>query len=158
VASKPSPVANLADLVPGLSVSDVSRLISEEWGAAAGPEMIHPEEFRSEKVFSKAFERLVSDGWIWEKTPPFTERFAELDGLDGVDGVQVEIAVNGGRISAIEFTGSRSVDLHSSAERIIGCSYQGPQILESAGSPPPEWIKIISSVVDGDGTGGISLL
>lgn len=154
VASNPSPVANLTDLYPDLTVSDVIQVLSREWGAAWGPESIDPGNYENIQVFKEAAERLVSENWVWGKTPPFIERFS---GLPGMDGVEMLVSVREGRIADIHFQSDVNEELYALADKLTGCRYHGPDIVETAGAVRTDFSTSMAAIVDGDGSGGIFL-
>ncbi len=141
VASNPSPVANLHDKLPGLTVSDVIDVLTTEWSPSMKPVHIGPEDFKKLPGFREAWKRLVSDEWTWEKTPKFRE---SITGLKGQGDVSFDIEVCDGRIS--EVLGPVNTDF------LIGCPYQGPDILAAFKGDAPEWLKALAWIVDGDGT------
>lgn len=153
VASKPSPVANLTDLDPDLKVSDVIQALSREWNAAGGPEPLNPAGHIDIQVFKDAAERLVSDDWVWGKTPPFTERFTDLPGMDGGE---ILVSVREGRIAGIEFQDADK-GFPAFADKLTGCRYHGPDIVESAGTAWKALSMSMAAIVDGDGSDGIFL-
>ncbi|RKX97496.1 MAG: hypothetical protein DRZ90_06065 [Spirochaetes bacterium] len=141
VASSPSPVANLHDMLPGLTVSDVIDALTTEWSSSVVPVHIGPEDFVNFPGFRDAQKRLVSDEWTWEKTPKFRE---SITGLKGQGDVSFDIEVCDGRIS--EVLGPVNTDF------LIGCTYQGSDILASFKDEAPEWLNALAEVVDGDGS------
>ena len=141
VPSVPSPVANLADISPGLTVSDVVRALASEWGYPGEGDLIDPLDFGELSGFREIRERLISDDWIWGKTPKFREVFT---GLAGVEDFLLEIEVREGRIFHIQSSVSLNTDY------LIGCPYHGPAILESGGSDPEPWLGNLASAVDGE--------
>lgn len=156
VASKPSPVANLSDIATGLSVSEVSQALSLEWGAKGGPEPVDPAEYTDMEVFKDAVERLVSESWVWGKTPPFTEQFSGLPGMDSAL-VSALVSVREGRIAGIEFQGAGNGASTAVAENLTGCRYHGPDIVASVGAAGEDFWRSMAAIVDGDGADGIFL-
>ncbi len=140
VASHSSPVANLQDKHPGLTVSEVIDALVSEWSPSVLPVFIGPDDYENLPGFHDARERLVSDEWTWGKTPKFRE---SVTGLKGQGDMSLEIEVCNGRISGI--SGPVNSDF------LIGCPYQGPDILASFKGEAPEWLKALAEVVDGDG-------
>lgn len=142
VASVQSPVANLCDASPGITVSSAARALASEWGAAGGPTPINPSDFEDAPVFKEALHRLVSEDWIWGRTPKFRERIPGL-----------ELEIREGRIFKVQFTGDGEPRDSVEADFLIGCSYHGPDILSAAGANAPDWLNELAAIVDGDGSG-----
>ena len=141
VASSPSPVANLHDMLPGLTVSDVIDALTTEWCPSVAPEHIGLKDFENLPGFRDAQKRLVSDEWTWEKTPKFRE---SISCLKGQGDMSFNLEVCDGRIS--EILGPVSTDF------LIGCPYQGPDLLAAFKGETPEWLNAMAEVVDGDGS------
>jgi lipoate-protein ligase A len=148
VASNPSPVANLSDSVPGLTVSDVALALAREWGAEDGPVSIVPSDFCDFEVFMNASAKLESDTWTWGKSPPFQERFSRLPGLGGV---VLEMDIQNGVISGISLTGDDIEGFSVLSGKLPGCSYHGTDIITAAGAGFPDWLQQLAAIVDGDG-------
>ncbi len=141
VVSKPSSVANLCDASPGMTVSTAAGALASEWGAAGGPIPINPSDYEDVPVFREAHRRLVSDDWIWGRTPKFRERFAGL-----------ELEIHEGRIFHVQFSDGGEAHDSVDADFLIGCPYHGPNILSAAGVNVPEWLNKLAAIVDGDGS------
>jgi len=141
VASNPSPVANLHDKCPGLTVSDVIDVLATERSSSDVPVHIGLKDFVNFPGFRDAHERLLSDAWTWEKTPKFRE---SITCLKGQGDMSFNLEVCDGRISGI--LGPVNTDF------LIGCPYQGPDILAAFKGDAPEWLKALAWIVDGDGT------
>lgn len=154
VASNPSPVANLSEQHPGLKVSGVVQALSREWGAPLGPEPINPLDFESLQAFHDAAGRLVSEEWVWGKTPPFTERFS---GLPGMDGTTMSVSVREGRIADIAFQSADEKTFTGEVDRLKGCRYHGPDIVDTVGTAGDNFSLSMAAIVDGDGEDGIFL-
>jgi len=141
VASNPSPVANLHDMLPGLRVSDVIDVLTTEWSPSVVPDHIGLKDFEKFPGFQDAQKRLVSDEWTWEKTPKFRE---SISCLNGEGDMSFNLEVCDGRIS--EILGPVNTDF------LIGCPYQGLDILAAFKGEAPQWLNALAELVDGDGT------
>jgi len=147
VPSNPSQVANLSDLSPGLKVSDVVDAIAAEWHSSGLVKRITPSGMgcspESPSIFfDNSRQRLISEEWTWGKTPGFKEL---IIGLAGFEEMLFEIDIQKGRIAGIKSAAQLDMDF------LTGCPYQGSDILNAYGLNPPEWLKGLARVVDGDG-------
>jgi hypothetical protein len=143
VVSIPSAVVNLADVRLGLTIADVAAALSREWGAEAA--FLSPVDCA--EVCSESLGRLTSGQWIWEKTPPFLEKFSGLPGLG--DGV-LEVSVVNGRIVTVTLQDSSQT--RTLTALLAGIPYCGPEILSAAGNSSElhELIVSLAARVDGD--------
>ncbi len=136
VASVSSPVMNLADRKPEINTENIIQALSEGWGGEI--EETDGEAFAGKSIFLQAKKRLESTEWTWSKTPAFTERFT---GLPADYGEAMELEIKEGRI----------VRAPKNASFLIGCNYNGPEILATVDTETPPWLVTLASKVDGDG-------
>ena len=146
VQSVVSPVMNLAQLAPGITVSRVIDALATRWKNATGPTTIDPRTFLGEPKFEAALEKHESTTWIWHKTPAFRERFA-YDGLP--EGFPLELKIRNGRIFSAVFPGLKQ-SFTSQTEFLNGLDYQGHLILDAGKPNSPLWLEILARIVDGD--------
>ena len=135
VASVPSPVANLAEVRPGLDVGSVIQALAAEWGT--GCREIAPADLGGDEVFLEARERLASPEWTWGRTPEFSETFGDLPGFPDDELV---FRVAGGRVA----------EANPEAAFLVGSAYSGQSFLDAAAGDPPAWLLQAARRVDGD--------
>jgi len=146
VQSLPSPVMNLAQLMPEITVSMVIDALAAQWETEIGPITIDPLTFLGEPVFESALEKHESTTWIWRKTPAFRERFA-YDGLP--EGFPLELEIRSGRIFSAVFSGLTQ-GFTPETEFLNGLDYQGDVILDAGRPHLPIWLETLAKIVDGD--------
>jgi len=151
VPSNPSPVANLSDLSPGLTVPAVAAALAGEWGSPVDLPRLDPVDFEEISGYREAWKRHLSESWIWGKTPDFDEQILLSS---GPDEFRFRIHVSKGRISDIRCTaegGNNSENKDVPVPSILlGCAYRGPDILAVFPGPAPDWLKNLAAAVDGD--------
>ena len=146
IESLPSPVMNLAQLAPGITVPAVMDALSTQWGAGAGPTTIDPRAFLGESGFESTLKLYESAAWVWHKTPAFRERFA-YDALPA--GFPLELEIRDGRIFSAVFPGLKR-GFTPQTEFLKGLDYQGNLILDAGGPNSPLWLETLAGIIDGD--------
>ena len=140
VPSKPSPMANLSDIHPGLTAEEIIRILAAEWGGGSKPQFIDPLNFTGDSVFDQTLLRLKSREWNFGKTPAFTERFSGLCGSGGCREDILEFGIKKGMID----------EAPREAGFLKGVDYHGDDVLHAAGENPPKWIENLAARIDGD--------
>ncbi len=141
VVSKRSPVANLADILPGLTLQDVVEAIAGEWSGKAFADPINPNDFIHDKSCKMALDRLESQEWTWDKTPPFTEYF---DRLPDSHGKVLKCKIRSGQIARI------FMDDEWDLTPLVGKRYNRTEIsgVKYPGMPP--WLDHFAAMVESD--------
>ncbi len=141
VVSKRSPVANLADIQPGLKIRDVVKAIAEEWSGNKFAYPINPDDFMHDRSCQMALDRLESQEWTWNKTPPFTEYF---DQLPDSHGKVLKCEIRSGQIAGI------SMDNEWDLTPLVGRRYNRTEISGVKGPEMPPWLEHFAAMVESD--------
>ncbi|MFH0953569.1 MAG: lipoate--protein ligase [Verrucomicrobiota bacterium] len=138
VRSQPSPVANLAEFVPGLSILQMEEIVMEAFRAAYGGAVeTVGDEWLAAAEISTLRAKYASWDWRFGLTPPFDIAMAgEFD----LGHVRVKLYVEEGIITytgvSIEGRGEAAADLIEEALR--GCPLEEAEIRDCLlGLPPP---------------------
>jgi len=146
VQSLPSPVINITELVPEITISRVIDALAVQWGEAAGPPAIDPRTFLGGPIFESALKKHESTAWVWRKTPAFRELFA-YENLP--EGFPLELEIRDGRIFSAMFSDLKR-GFTPQTEFLEGLDYQGDSILDAKRSNSPIWLETLARIVDGD--------
>lgn len=120
-------VANLQDLLPGITHQQVCDAVSEaffaHYGERVAPEVISPDAVPDLPGFAETFARQSSWEWNFGQAPAFTHT---LDERFGWGGVELHFDVEKGHITRTQvFTDSLNpAPLEALANRLQGCVYQ----------------------------------
>lgn len=120
-------VANLNDLLPGITHQQVCDAVSEaffaHYGERVAPEVISPDAAPDLPGFAGTFARQSSWEWNFGQAPAFTHT---LDERFGWGGVELHFDVEKGHITRTQvFTDSLNpAPLEALASRLQGCVYQ----------------------------------
>lgn len=120
-------VANLNDLLPGITHQQVCDAVSEaffaHYGERVAPEIISPDAAPDLPGFVETFARQSSWEWNFGQAPAFTHM---LDERFGWGGVELHFDVERGHITRTQvFTDSLNpAPLEALASRLQGCVYQ----------------------------------
>ncbi|MBB3321803.1 MULTISPECIES: lipoate--protein ligase LplA [Atlantibacter] len=120
-------VANLNDLLPGITHQQVCDAVSEaffaHYGERVAPEVISPDAVPDLPGFAETFARQSSWEWNFGQAPAFTHT---LDERFGWGGVELHFDVEKGHITRTQvFTDSLNpAPLEALANRLQGCVYQ----------------------------------
>ncbi|MCZ7832988.1 lipoate--protein ligase LplA [Atlantibacter hermannii] len=120
-------VANLNDLLPGITHQQVCDAVSEaffaHYGERVAPEVISPDAIPDLPGFAETFARQSSWEWNFGQAPAFTHT---LDERFGWGGVELHFDVEKGHITRTQvFTDSLNpAPLEALANRLQGCVYQ----------------------------------
>ena len=151
VASVSSPVINLTELQPGISVNTVRRQIINEWthGNDGGIFNLQPDNFPRAELEEK-INRLNSWEWIWGRTPAFKEKIISTDSAGG--RAVLDISVKNGIISNVECVGGvlKEKEIHF----LEGLKYRGEDVLNAAAVNAvngvlPGWAEDLAHKIDG---------
>jgi lipoate---protein ligase len=99
VSSAPSPCINLASILPGIRVEDVSGAFARVLVGASADEAA---DVADPAYVDEADRRLRGWDWTWGATPAFTVVVERSGGSVGID-------VRGGRVASISGTGSEAI-------------------------------------------------